>query len=103
VRAAAGSITSTSPSLSSESIDEKNNCTGRSSGLTSLNAFPLSNNQVSQQWQFAQLLRMLIVYHSLVYSYGDSAGIAPDFPFNPGLKPGTVTLANVKQELGLAK
>jgi len=61
-------------------------------------------------WYLAGLLAysLLVAFPSLlkqwleeqtvdrVYSYGDSAGFQPDFPFNPDLTSGTKSVAKVQ-------
>jgi hypothetical protein len=51
----------------------KNDASGRSSGSTPFPAFPLA------QWLVEE---MVPPGRGGLYSYGDSAGMEPDFPFN---------------------
>jgi hypothetical protein len=51
----------------------KNDASGRSSGSTPFPAFPLA------QWLVEE---MVPPGRDGLYSYGDSAGMEPDFPFN---------------------
>jgi hypothetical protein len=62
--------------------------TGRSSGLP----FFLSPSRNRIQWLFDRTFVFIAFQHRNrkgAYSYGDSAGFTPDFPFNPAIA-GTV-------------
>lgn len=37
-------------------------------------------------WANTAVENIVFTYHVKAYSYGDSAGITPDFPFNPVIK-----------------
>jgi hypothetical protein len=73
--------------------------TGRSSGSGILPSHPLCRQTVVCRI----VLSSVIGTWRGLYSYGDSAGFAPDFPFNPGLIPGTKFVANVQQYLSSSK
>ena len=54
---------------------------GRSSGLFPVYCLPIPPK--AAQWRSVNLLLITLCDKHETHSYGDSAGISPDFPFNP--------------------
>ena len=79
--------------LSPESLND-NNCTWQVFWLALLlNTFP-SLIMIRQWYVDCAELMSETNQHSRAYSYGDSAGFTPDFPFNPE-RSGTIYSAKV--------